>query len=394
MKIALLSDCYLPRLGGIEVQVHDLAGRLRQRGHEVAVFTATPGAHGERGGRVDEVDGVPVHRLALRLPFELPVNPFAPPELRRRLAAGRYDVAHVHTGVVSPFAVDCTRVALALALPTVLTWHCMLDRLEPAFAAAGYVRRWAERGVAMNAVSQVAAAPLQRILGDAGTVTVLPNGIDVAQWAPVGGGPRSRWTGGPGEPGEDGETAPVRVVSAMRLAARKRPLALLRTMLAVRRALPERVGLRLLVLGDGPGRRRMERFVAAHDMAGWVSLPGRVSRAELHSAYLASDVYVAPARLESFGIAALEARTAGLPVVGRTGSGVGEFVREGVNGLLAADDAEMARCLTRLVTDAGLREAMATVNRSEPPAQSWDLVVRRAEGEYARACANAPAVGR
>ena len=29
MKVALLSDCYLPRLGGIEVQVHDLAGQLR-----------------------------------------------------------------------------------------------------------------------------------------------------------------------------------------------------------------------------------------------------------------------------------------------------------------------------------------------------------------------------
>lgn len=50
MKVALLSDCYLPRLGGIEVQVHDLAGQLRAHGHEVEVFTATPGSHGERHG--------------------------------------------------------------------------------------------------------------------------------------------------------------------------------------------------------------------------------------------------------------------------------------------------------------------------------------------------------
>ena len=65
MKIALLSDCYLPRLGGIEVQVHDLAARLIDRGHEVVVLTATPGTHGERGGFVDDVDGVAVHRLSL-----------------------------------------------------------------------------------------------------------------------------------------------------------------------------------------------------------------------------------------------------------------------------------------------------------------------------------------
>jgi glycosyltransferase involved in cell wall biosynthesis len=383
----MLSDCYLPRLGGIEVQVHDLAGRLRARGHEVAVFTATPGPHGGTGRFADDVDGVPVHRLTIRLPFELPVNPFAPPELRRRLAAGGYDVAHVHTGVVSPFAVDSTRVALGLGLPTTMTWHCMLDRLAPAFAAAGYVRRWAERGIAMNAVSAVAAAPLQRIVGDADTVTVLPNGIDVAQWAPApdpGAEAARAAAAGPA-------AAPVQVVSAMRLAARKRPLALLRTMRRVREALPEGVGLRLLVLGDGPSRRGMERYVAAHEMAGWVSMPGRVSRAELRSAYLVSHVYVAPARLESFGIAALEARTVGVPVVGRVGSGVGEFITDGVNGLLAADDDEMARDIGRLVSDAGLRETMARLNRSRPPAQTWDRVVEQAEAEYARAVAGARA---
>ena len=47
MKIALVSDCYLPRLGGIEVQVHDLAQRLVAQGHEVVAYTVTP-AHREQ----------------------------------------------------------------------------------------------------------------------------------------------------------------------------------------------------------------------------------------------------------------------------------------------------------------------------------------------------------
>ena len=140
MKIALLSDCYLPRLGGIEVQVHDLATRLMGRGHEVVVFTATPGRHGERGGFIDEVDGVAVHRLALKLPFQLPVNPLAPRLLRPRLADGGFDVAHIQMGVVSPFAVDCVRVAMDVGLPTAVTWHCMLGPLEPVFRTARYVR--------------------------------------------------------------------------------------------------------------------------------------------------------------------------------------------------------------------------------------------------------------
>src|SRR6478752_2526726 len=354
------SGCYLPRLGGIEVQVHDLAVRLRGRGHQVSVFTATPGAHGERGGFVDVVDGIEVHRLALRLPFELPVNPLAPPELRRRLKRGGYDVAHVHMGVVSPFAVDCARVTTSIGLPTTMTWHCMLGAAAPLFRLVPAVRGWAEAGVAMNAVSGVAGEPLQRAIGDAGVVENLPNGIDVSAWL-TERGPQA---------GADG----IRVVSAMRLAARKRPMALLHA-----------------VLGDGPDRARLQRFVDRHDLAGTVRLVGRVSREELRRTYADADIYVAPARLESFGIAALEARTAGLPVVGLWGSGLNEYVEDGVNGFLAGDDEALAGCVARLLLDDALRRRMAEHNRQVHPTQSWEHVLERAEAEYARAIALAGA---
>jgi len=376
VKIALLSDCYLPRLGGIEVQVHDLAARLIGRGHEVVVFTATPGGRGERGGFVDQVDGVAVHRMALRLPFELPVNPLAPRLLRRRLASGGFDVAHVHMGVVSPFAVDCTRVATRMGLPTAMTWHCMLGPLEPVFRAAGYVRGWADRGVAMSAVSAVAAEPLQRIVGPHGAVSVLSNGIDLDRWAPP-----------PGPAPARARSEGVRVVSAMRLAARKRSMPLLRIMARVRALVPSDTRIHLEIFGDGPDRGRLERFVEGHDMGGWVSLPGRVTREDLRERYATSDIFVAPAPLESFGIAALEARTVGLPVVGRWGSGVQEFVKDGLNGFLAADDEAMAGCLARLVCDDGLRGSMTAYNRDTPPEQSWDRILDGAEAEYGRAIA-------
>lgn len=376
MKVALLSDCYLPRLGGIEVQVHDLAARLVGHGHEVVIFTATPGDQGERGGFVDQVDGVPVHRLALRLPFELPVNPLAPTLLRRRLADGGFDVAHVHMGVVSPFAVDCARVSLGMGLPTAMTWHCMLGPLEPVFRAARYVRTWAARGVAMSAVSAVAAEPLQRIVGADSVVNVLSNGIDVDRWAAAAHQAPVREAG-----------SGIRVVSAMRLAARKRPMPLLRIMARVRSLVPTDIGISLEILGEGPDRRRLERFVAAHDMGSWVHLPGRVPREELRQTYAEADIYVAPAPLESFGIAALEARTVGLPVVGRWGSGLQEFVQDGLNGFLAADDEAMAGAVARLVTDEKLRASMTAYNRGTLPEQSWGRILAVAEAEYRRAMA-------
>ncbi len=379
MKVALLTDCYLPRLGGIEVQVHDLAAHLVAAGHEVEVFTATLGAEGERDGTIDVVDGIPVHRLGMKLPWQLPVNPFAFGEIKARLRGGSFDVAHVHMGLVSPFAWDCARAAVGVHLPTTMTWHCMLDGTVLVFRSTGFVAHWARAGVAMNAVSAAAARPLQSVLGDAGRVAVLPNGIDIARWRP-----RDRVLDRAARSGT------VRIVTAMRLATRKRPAAMLEVVAEARRLVPREVAMEVTVLGEGPDRRRLERFIAARGMTDWVHLPGRVSRDELRDRYAEADIYVSPAELESFGIAALEARTAGLPVVGRSSSGIGEFVSDGVNGFLTTSDKGMSRALARLAGDAALRAEMTAYNLDQAPEQDWSNVVERALGEYDRAAAGMP----
>ena len=371
MKVALLTDCYLPRLGGIEVQTHDLSAQLRGRGHEVEVFTATLGEQGQRHGFVEDLDGVPVHRMGIRLPWELPVNPLAPPEVRRRLRSGGFDVAHVQMGVVSPFATDLAGVALGLGLPTAITWHCLMERSQPVFRALGHARRWGARGAALSAVSSVAAASVQQVVGPGSEVRVFPNGIDATLWRPP-----SRST----RPGD----GPVRVVAAMRFAARKRPLAVLEVAARARKLAGDRA-MTLTLFGEGPERRRLERFASSHGMDDWLTMPGRVGREELRRHYWDSDAYLTPARLEAFGIAALEARTAGLPVVARRDTGVGDFVVDGVNGLLGEDDEALAQALASLLQDTELLRGIADTNRTVDPEQDWPSVVDLAEDEYRRA---------
>ena len=376
MKVALLTDCYLPRLGGIEVQTHDLATQLRSRGHEVEVLTATLGEHGQRHGFVEDVDGVPVHRMAIRLPWELPVNPFAPPEVRRRLRAGGFDVAHVQMGVVSPFATDMAGVALGLGMPTAITWHCLMERSQPIFRALGHARRWGAAGAALSAVSGVAAASVQQVVGRGSEVRVFPNGIDTTVWRPPPRVPRPA-------------DAPIEVVAAMRFAARKRPLAVLEVAARARELAAggsgTGPGMTLTLFGEGPERGRLERFAAQHDMTEWVTMPGRVGRDQLRERYWDSDIYLTPARLEAFGIAALEARTAGLPVVARRDTGVGDFVVDGVNGLLGVDDEALARGLARLLTEPELLNRITDTNRTRAPEQTWPAVAALAEDEYRRA---------
>lgn len=365
MKIALLSDCYLPRLGGIEVQVHDLAQRLIARGHEVEAFTVTP-SHADDYSGYEVIDGVGVNRFALGLPHDIAINPMAVSDLRRRLSDGSFDVVHAHMGVISPFSMDGMRVAMHLGIPAAVTWHSVQSWATPLIRPLGYVKRWGDGGAALSAVSAVAAKPVQSLAGPYNNVTVLPNGIDTDVWTP-------------GTALGDGT---VRVISAMRLARRKRPLEFFKVMKAVHDEAPN---IRLEIAGEGELRSKLLRAIDLADAHDWVSLPGRLTRPQLHERYRASSIYVAPARLEAFGIAALEARSTGLPIVAPHQSGVSEFVTTGVNGLLVDGDDGMIAALTRLALDHDLRESMAQTNRTTRPAQAWDRVVEMAEAEYVRA---------
>ncbi|MEO7626724.1 MAG: glycosyltransferase, partial [Nocardioides sp.] len=96
----------------------------------------------------------------------------------------------------------------------------------------------------------------------------------------------------------------------------------------------------------------------------------------------AANLYVAPAPKESFGIAALEARCAGLPVVADRRSGVGEFVRDRVEGMLVNGDIEMAVALADLVLDPHLRGRITAHNRSVAPSFTWADSLERTAALY------------
>lgn len=360
MKVALVSDCYPPRLGGIETQVHGLARALRGAGHEVEVLTITPGE--------ETSEPVVVHRLGLEreLPGGLLVNPRARRSLRKVLQHNDFDVVHAHLGVVSPFAMDAVGVALRLGVPVAATWHSVTGRSETVVRALGYVGRWARRAAALSAVSRVAAAPLQRV-ADA-PVTIVPNGIDTSFWS-AGVGPPGRTLADAGE---------FRVVSAMRLAARKRPQQLV-DMVALARD-TSGVDIRLTIAGDGPLHGRLDGRRPP-----WCTLPGRLSPTALRDLYRESDLYAAPTVLEAFGIAAAEARSCGLPVLTREESAVADQVEHECTGLVVRDDAEFVAALGRVGADPALRERLSRCSRESIPKLGWPDVLQTVLGEYDRA---------
>lgn len=353
-RIAHVTDVFLPRLGGIETHVDDLARHQRAAGLDVDVLTPSR-------------SGIAGPAWVRRLPAK-----------QARRAVTRYDAVHVHVSMFSPYATSVAHAAVKAGVPVLVTVHSMWSGAGGVLRVASLagLPRWP---VAWSAVSSAAAETFSRSLGGV-TVSVLPNAVDVTDWCPRDDRPAAR----------SSSSEPITIISVMRLVPRKRPLQLVRMFEQVRE-LTAGDDLRLVVVGDGPLRRRMERYVQRRGLGEHVDITGRLTRHKVREQLCSASVYVAPAPKESFGIAALEARCVGLPVVAYRRSGVREFVRDRVDGVLVDGHLEMTVSLADLVRDEALRTRITSHNRVVRPRFDWADALGRTSELYEVAAARVPA---
>jgi glycosyltransferase involved in cell wall biosynthesis len=126
---------------------------------------------------------------------------------------------------------------------------------------------------------------------------------------------------------------------------------------------PEFPDLRLEVAGDGSLRGDLEQNCRQLGVSGIVSFLGW--REDLPSVMAGWDVFVLPSLDEGFGVAALEAMAAGLPVIASAVGGLCELVQNGETGWLVppAAPAELAQRVRELIHDGLMREAMGIAGR-------------------------------
>lgn len=364
LRLALVCDWYRPRLGGIERHLEQLAAQLAEAGHDVTVITPTR-------GEIVNSGPVRVHRLrAALLPWiKLAWTPAAYRRLGEAIREGRFDVVHAHASMISPMAYAAVYHAQAAGLPAVLTLHSIWGGFRRVGALLDRVMKWTRWPVIFSAVSARAARDLQALLPKGKTVESLPNAIVPDEWrvavAPFG------------------DT--VNVACVMRLAPRKRGSALLIAVREVRRQLPPGLQLKFRIAGDGPERGKLEWWARRLGVDDCIQFVGATDTEGVKALLATSHFFVLPTELEAFGLAALEARAAGLPIVAMRSGGVGEWLENEKEGLLADDDAGLANCILRLATDPVLRQTMADHNRSTPVAFTWERTLRAHLDVYARA---------
>ncbi|HEV7146914.1 MAG TPA: glycosyltransferase family 4 protein [Pedococcus sp.] len=355
MRILHVTDTYHPTVGGIEVLVESLASRQAAAGHDVTVLTRTP-RQGPTGP--DAESGVVVSRDSSDLV---------------RLTRWA-DCVHAHVSAFSPLALRSTEIAAAESRPVVATVHSMWGNAWPIVGAVARLRRWPAMPIQWAAVSEAAAGPVQRALAGQ-PVLLLPNAVDTSQWASAP---------------QDSHSGEVTIVSVQRMVRRKRPLPLLAMLREARELVPEHIRIRAVLGGDGAQLAAVRRRIEKWGMESWVEAPGPLTHAQLRTLYRGADIFIAPATRESFGIAALEARTSGLAIVAQAATGVSEFVRHETDGLLAENDAQMVSQLARLCRDDALRDRIKAHNQAERPAFDWTDILWRAEYAYSTAAERVP----
>jgi phosphatidylinositol alpha-1,6-mannosyltransferase len=168
------------------------------------------------------------------------------------------------------------------------------------------------------------------------------------------------------------------------LVPRKGQDVLLRALPAVLRSVPDAA---LLIVGDGPDRKRLETITDREGVRGAVRFTGPVPLSELPAHYDAGELFAMPCRtrrrgldVEGLGIVYLEASAAGLPVLAGQSGGAPDAVRDGGTGHVVdgTDIGAVARAIVDLLSDPARAKAMGAAGRDWVEREwTWDAAATK-----------------
>jgi len=378
--------------GGTETVVWNTVLQQRARGTDAEILaTAALAAPGE-----EVRDNVRIRRFGYFYPYfpmtssarlELDKkggNPFAP-GLFRALRRGGYDLIHIHCG--GRLAVMCALLAHRLGIPCVTSLHGGFAAVPPEEVRkmmaptrgrfhyggivdrlAGYRRNVIAESDAVVCISRDEETLLKEKFPDR-RIVYLPNGVNCEDFAVKPAcSPRAEW----------GIPADRRLVLCIsRIDYQKNQKLLLE--------LPVRdPACHVLLIGPVTApwyhRELLDRARELGIADRLTVIPGLPPgdtrlKAILHEA----DLFVLPSLHEPFGIVALEAWAAGLPVLAAKVGGLKDFIDPGRNGVLfdPADAASLVREYDRLMADEGLRKRLAANALADVRAYSWEALTGR-----------------
>ncbi len=401
MKVLMLAQFYAPIVGGEERMTESLALSLAARGHEVSVATLRQPGQGSAETR----DGIRVHRLpglTQRLGFLFSEHsrrhapPLGDPEtvraLARVLVREQPDVVHGHNWLAhaylplrrrsdAAYVLSLHEYSLVCAtkrmmrneapcsgpgpIKCALCAGAQYGRLTgpPIAFATAVANRWERHAADLFLPISHTVARYCALEGSGLAYEVMPNFL-------------------PDEPriaAEDPALGALPSGEFILYAGDLTPDKGIHTLLDAHARMQRRVPLVLI------GRTVGDTVLAAREDVVQI---GPVAHEVVLAAWRRSAVAVAPSLCpEAFGLAALEALAAGVPLVASRIGGLAELVTDGESGLLVrpGDAGELAVAIDRVLSDAALRKRLAKGGTTRAAEFTASAVIPRIEAAYARA---------
>lgn len=311
MNIGIFTDTYFPQVSGVATSIKTLRDELIAQGHHVYIFTTTDplAKHDDVENGIYRFASIPFvsfpeRRIAVR-------GAFRAVRLAKRL---KLDIVHNQT----EFALGLMgkTVAKQLHIPCLHTYHTMYqDYLH--YIANGHILRpadvaWAAHLYLKNMSGVI--APSERVLEVLQSyhveapIRIIPTGINLRVY-------RQKDTAKQQQQlrqklGYD-ETTPV-LLSLSRLAFEKNIQTLIEAMPDIIAQSPQ---VQLLIVGDGPARKTLERQVREMSLTEHVKFIGQINNDEVYHYYQMADVFVSASDSESQGLTYDEALASDLPIV-------------------------------------------------------------------------------
>lgn len=352
MRVAIVTESFLPHMSGVTGSVLQILRHLQRNGHDAHVIAP------RAVGIPTEVQGVPIEPVtSLALPGyrNVRIGAATAHRIADSLTRFRPDVVHL----ASPFALGWRGVLAAsqLNLPAVAAYQTDI---------AAYTERYR-----LAATTNFAQNHILRLHRRA-TLTLAPSTDSEQQLTRLGVDRIRRWGRGvdaqrfhPGARDEQWERrTPDEVIIGYvgRLAAEKQVEDL--------RVLHGVPGTRLVIIGDGPSRSHLESLMPD------AAFLGHLDGAQLATAMASFDIFVHPGESETFGQTLQEAHASGVPIVATGRGGPLDLVRMGIDGWLyrPGDLDDLRMRAVDLAGDARKRRAFGAAGRTAIEGRSWEAV--------------------
>lgn len=409
-KIVISTDLYYPMINGVAMFSRNLALGLSKRGHDVLVLT--PSTTGEFHMEKDKEGGFKVARLSsIKFPFypdqiskvpeaveifgkkipqlayrnglHVSLKPYA--EIKEVLDKFQPDIIHDQTP--GPVALAVFRYAERRKIPIVSTGHAYPDNVTGQLKLPSLMKKPIDvvvRTYFANFLkkSSYATMPTEVAIHDLipnkrrfkVPVEALSNGIDLSRFS-AGKAPAEIY--GKYKIPKD---VPI-VLYVGRVDPEKSLQVLVEAFAQVLTKVPE---ARLMIVGDGADRQRLEGLVDELEIVEAVKFTGRIVGEDLPQIYKVGKVFGITSTTETQSIVLMEAMASGLPCVAVRAGAVSELVKNNRNGFLCqpGDIGAVSRSLIKILTDDGLQKRMSKASVQMIRSHDIDHTLTRMEEIY------------